>query len=36
MADEKNNVFTSEGFQRLQDELSFLKTTKTAEITETC
>lgn len=34
MADEKNNVFTSEGFQRLQDELSFLKTTKTAEITE--
>lgn len=34
MADEKNNVFTSEGFQRLQDELSYLKTTKTAEITE--
>lgn len=34
MADEKSNVFTSEGFQRLQDELSYLKTTKTAEITE--
>ena len=34
MAEEKNNVFTSEGFKRLQDELSELKTTKTAEITE--
>lgn len=34
MAEENSKVFTSEGFQRLQDELSFLKTTKTAEITE--
>ena len=33
MAEEKNNVFTSEGFQRLQDELSERKTTVTAEIT---
>jgi transcription elongation factor GreA len=34
MAEENSKVFTSEGFQRLQDELSYLKTTKTAEITE--
>ena len=34
MAEENNNVFTSEGFKRLQDELSYLKTTQTAEISE--
>ena len=33
MAEEKNNVFTSDGFKRLQDELSERKTTITAEIT---
>jgi transcription elongation factor GreA len=33
MAEEKNNVFTSDGFKRLQDELSERKTTVTAEIT---
>ena len=34
MADENIKQLTSEGFKRLQDELSELKTTKTAEITE--
>lgn len=33
MADENKIVLTSEGFKRLQDELSERKTTKTAEIT---
>ena len=33
MADENKNVYTSDGFQRLQDELSERKTTVTAEIT---
>jgi len=33
MADDNKIVLTSEGFKRLQDELSERKTTKTAEIT---
>jgi len=33
MADENSNVYTSEGFNRLQDELSDRKTRVTAEIT---
>ncbi len=34
MADENKNVYTAEGFQRLQDELSDRKTRVTAEITQ--
>ena len=34
MADENKNVYTSDGFQRLQDELSDRKTRVTAEITQ--
>ena len=34
MAEEKNNVFTQDGFKRLQDELSDRKTRITAEITQ--
>ena len=34
MADEIKNVYTAEGFQRLQDELSDRKTRVTAEITQ--
>lgn len=33
MADEKRNVYTQEGFKKLQDELSERKTTITADIT---
>jgi transcription elongation factor GreA len=34
MAEENKNVYTAEGFQRLQDELSDRKTRVTAEITQ--
>ncbi len=34
MADENKNIFTQEGFQKLQDELAERKTTITAEITQ--
>ena len=33
MAEEKRNIYTQEGFQKLQDELSERKTTITADIT---
>ncbi|MCR5527730.1 MAG: transcription elongation factor GreA [Saccharofermentans sp.] len=34
MAEENKNIYTAEGFQRLQDELSDRKTRVTAEITQ--